>query len=111
MRGAIFGKTRKSAEAKLQKIISDYEFYEIASVVTKTFTKNHCEVTFSNGDYWRTFHPAQSARGYRFNVVYIDAALVENNDALEYAQCAACAPPYQAIRFYYYGQDWLEDVE
>ena len=111
MRGAIFGKTQESAEVKLQQIINDYEFYKIASVVTKTFTKHHCEVTFSNGDHWRTFYPADTARGYRGNVIYIDAALVDDDDALLSAQCAATAPPYQAIKFYYYGQDWLEDVE
>ena len=82
MRGAIFGKTQESAEVKLQQIINDYEFYKIASVVTKTFTKHHCEVTFSNGDHWRTFYPADTARGYRGNVIYIDAALVDDDDAL-----------------------------
>ena len=104
MRGVIYGKTLKSAKVKLQQIINDYEFYEIATVDRKDLNKN--EVLFSNGDYWKAFGPADISNtcGRRANVVYIDTA-IKDEEILLSARCAACAPPYQAIKYYYYGQE------
>lgn len=104
MRGIIYGKTAKSAEVKLQQIINDYEFYKIATVEKRDF--NLKNVLFSNGDYWRALGPADISNtcGNRANVVYIDANITDEKILLS-AKCTACAPPFQAIKYYYYGQE------
>ena len=99
MTGLIYGKTLRSAEVKLQHIINDYEHYNIATVEKRNFSSR--EVIFSNGDYWRAFCANSSnTRGCKANVVYIDAS-IQDEEVLLNAQCAATAPPYQAIKYYY----------
>lgn len=96
MRGIIYGKTLQSAQLKLQHIINDYEFYNIATMEKRLQN----QVIFSNGDVWTAYaYNPLNTRGRKCNVVYIDSHIEDEEDKWE-MECVACAPPFQAITYY-----------
>lgn len=73
MRGIIFGVTYKKALEQFNKIVNDYQtLYDQDVINTISVGNNRAQVTFTNGDYWRTAIASDSARGLACNIAYID---------------------------------------
>lgn len=73
MRGIIFGVTYEKALEQFNKIVNNYQTLYDQDVITHISVGNGlAEVTFTNGDYWRTAIASDSARGLACNIAYID---------------------------------------
>lgn len=73
MRGIIFGVTYEKALEQFNKILQDYQtLYDQDVINTISVGNGRAQVTFTNGDYWRTAIASDNARGLACNIAYID---------------------------------------
>lgn len=73
MRGIIFGATHEKALEQFNEIVKNYQTLYGQDVITHiSVGRGRAEVTFTNGDYWRTAVASDSARGMACNIAYID---------------------------------------
>jgi hypothetical protein len=102
VRGIVFGKTLDIAGQQLCKILEDYRLYY--QIKIEEIVPNTTVVKLTNGDIWSCYeYNASNTCGRRANVVYIDSSIQEEEAKLN-MQLTACAPPFQAIK-YYCGQE------
>lgn len=100
MRGIVFGVTYEKALEQFNKIVNNYQTLYDQDVIEHISVGNgRADVTFTNGDYWRTASASDSARGLACNVAYID------RDIEPYVIETIIMPtlkfrPFTAYRFY-----------
>ena len=71
IRGIVWGKSLERALSKLEQIKSNYTYADIEVVKEQKNHLSHC-ILFSNGDEWYAVRAAESQRGRRCNVSFID---------------------------------------
>lgn len=101
MRGIVYGKTFKRAEAQLQEIVENYKKMGIEpeSIYNIRKSSNSYSVKFPNGDYWIAVGASENSRGRACNIAYIDQDIDD-----EIIACIIMPTikslPYQAYRYY-----------
>ena len=100
MNGIIWAYEIESGNEKLSEIIRDYGRIKVFPV-RQRISKYGSWVIFDNGDYWKVRGAADSSRGHRANVSYIDRRISQEivNDII---RAQTILPPYQAFKYYGY---------
>lgn len=99
MIGIVWGSTFEYALDKIKKIEESYKRYHTSNLISKRETKYSYELTYDNGDRWLACRAAESQRGHKCNVSYIDT-----NIPVDFIETiiipSTVAGPYQAINYY-----------
>lgn len=74
MTGIIYALDRLKGERKLKEMVGDAALKGNRHI-RYVRNKSHSFVEFDNGDVWRVFGPDLSARGYKWDFCFIDAAI------------------------------------
>lgn len=98
MRGIIWAYSRERGIEQLKNIIADYARLYIHPTKQRISQYNSW-VQFDNGDMWKICAAADSSRGHRANVSYIDRRIPQDiiNNII---RPQTILPPYQAYRYY-----------
>ena len=99
MKGIIFyGSSYEKANEELKKIVDRYNRMRIP-VIKCHYKRIGSYAKFENGDIWRVLEAKDSARGYRWNIAYIERSI--NLDAYRcIISPGAFDFPFAAIRLW-----------
>ena len=98
MIGAVYAKTDREARIMLLEIAKRYLDCNIE--MRESHNYHHCmEIKFTNGDAWYAYqYNGSNSCGRRFNVIYIDNQLLEDEKIL--LKTCATLPPYTEITYF-----------
>lgn len=92
MRGVIFATDYIEGKRILENIIEDYDLLTDVHKLDDRPTTYRRTCRFDNGDSWTLITNTLSARGYRFNVAYIDRAFGVDTIKQCFLPCLICKP-------------------
>ena len=84
--------------AQLKQIEENYKMANISSTYSY-YTRSRAEITFENGDNWKVIRAGDNARGYRWNIAYIERS-VDLNTYRGIISCSALSFPFSATRLW-----------
>ena len=101
MNGAIwYYENREAAIEKLLDIKDKYNRIGVETVRSSISSyRNDCNITFDNGDYWRTIFAGSNSRGHKLNISYISRDIPYEIIRNIILPCTI-AFPYQGFRLY-----------
>lgn len=77
MKGAIWSYSNRKGENKMSEIIKHYKGIGV-EISGSSKTRLRYEIYFENGDVWKLIRPREGARGYKFDVSFIDKDITDN---------------------------------
>ena len=99
MKGIIYyNSSYKNGIAQLKQIEENYKMANISSTYSY-YTRSRAEITFENGDNWKAIRAGENARGYRWNIAYIERS-VDLNIYRCIISPSALSFPFSAIRLW-----------
>lgn len=93
-----YGSDYATGNAKLQEIVAAYERMGILTTRCH-YTINGSYVEFDNGDHWSVRRASDNARGYRWNVAYIERC-IDYNSFRTVVMPAGTLSPFTAIHLF-----------
>lgn len=106
MNGVVYSPIQAIAKVKLQEVIKDYARIGINPIRQGN---NNSFVYFDNGDIWRAVQANDNARGFKWNVAYIDA---DTDRTILNQVILPCGirPPYRAINWFNVREDNVDNM-
>ena len=98
MRGIVWGLDRPTCNDRLDKLITQYEFYWRIKPRRIKQSKQEYEVEFENNDVWRAVVANDSSRGRKCNISLVDERIPY--DFIQIIKGCTICPPYHAINYY-----------
>ena len=77
-RGIIWAYDRESGNEQLMEIKRNYQLLNIQPIKERISKISYSFIAFENGDTWKSVYAAESARGHRANISYIDRRVPED---------------------------------
>ena len=99
VRGIIWAYDRDSGNEQLLEIKRKYQLLDIQPVKERISKSSGSFIAFDNGDTWRSVCAAESARGQRANISYIDRRVPEDIVNCVIKPCTLDIP-YSAYHYY-----------
>lgn len=99
VRGIIWAYDRDSGNEQLLEIKRKYQLLDIQPIKERISKSTGSFIAFDNGDIWRSVYAAESARGQRANISYIDRRVPEDIVNCVIKPCTLDIP-YSAYRYY-----------
>ena len=99
MIGIVWGSTFEHALNKIKEIEKSYERYRTSNLISKRESKHSYELIYENGDKWLACPAAESQRGHKCNISYIDRN-IPTDFIVTIIIPSTVAGPYQAINYY-----------
>ena len=98
IRGIVWGKSLERALSKLEQIKSNYTYADIEVVKEQKNSWLHY-ILFSNGDEWYAVKAAESQRGRRCNVSFIDD-MIDSEIVNTVIRPITKMPPFSIWQYY-----------
>lgn len=108
MKGVVFATDYLKGKRILEDIIEGYDIYNDIHKIDDLVSSNRRVCRFENGDSWTLITELLSARGYRFNIAYIDRAFGVRNIKEYFLPCLVYKP-FSAT--HYFGEPDPEEKE
>ena len=99
VRGIIWAYDLKSGNEQLLELKRKYQLLNINPVEERISKTANSFIAFDNGDVWRAVYAAESARGQRANISYIDRRVPEDIVNCVIKPCTLDIP-YSAYHYY-----------
>ena len=77
MRGVIWSCDQKNDGVEKLQYIRDRYIWSGVNVVREVYSRSHSWIEFDNGDKWSVASAAESSRGMRANIAWVDSRIDE----------------------------------